>query len=86
MIAENRPVDEKDSTARQITFGCIHETWRQKAQETVYTIPRNYLLDTLKLVVPGLSVLYVENEEEAAIKEEKTQEASDLQMPLFTLS
>jgi hypothetical protein len=88
MIAENRPVDEKDSTARQITFGCIHETWRQKAQETVSTIPRNHLLDTLNLVVPGLSVLYVENEEgeEAAIQEEKTQQASDLQMPLFTVS
>jgi hypothetical protein len=46
------------------------------------------LLDTLNLVVPGLSVLYVENEEgeEAAIQEEKTQQASDLQMPLFTVS
>jgi hypothetical protein len=50
----------------------------------VSTISRDYLVDTLNLTIPGLSVLYVEDEEAAAVKEHTKQEASDLQIPLFT--
>jgi hypothetical protein len=84
LIAENKPIGENDGADRQLTFGCIRETWRQKAQETVSTISRDYLVDTLNLTIPGLSVLYVEDEEAAAVKEHTKQEASDLQIPLFT--
>ena len=84
LVVENRAVGKQGLTVRQITFGCIRETWRQKAQEAIHAIPRDHLMETLHLVVPGQSVLYVEDEEEATIKAQTKQDASDLQISLFT--
>lgn len=84
LVAENRMIDESDQTARQTVFACIRGTWRQKTLDAVHTIPHDHLLDTLKLLVPGLSVLYMEDEEAAAVVAREKEEASDLQMPLFS--
>ncbi|SVA67129.1 uncharacterized protein METZ01_LOCUS119983 [marine metagenome] len=82
LIAEPRDGDRQSQNQR-LCFSSVRETWRQKAHEPVTTISRDDLLSRLNLVIPGMSVLYVEDTAALVGEEIKEKEEPDLQLKLF---
>ena len=84
LVAELKDTGPVDQPLKRVFFSCIRETWRQKAHEPVSTIPREDLLEYLNLIIPGMSVLYVDEPAVfATVEEEDVDEEPDLQMGLF---
>jgi len=80
LIAEHR---DGDRQSRRLCFSCVRETWRQKAHEPVTTISHGDLLSCLNLVIPGMSVLYVDDTAALTREETAEEEKPDLQLGLF---
>jgi predicted ATPase len=78
LIAERRPDAMNGQKPARLVFSCLRETWRQKAQEAVHTVPRDQLAAYLHL--PSLPAA---EDAEAAGKEPVREEKPDLQLPLF---
>lgn len=81
LIAESPPDGDIEPSPRRATFGCIRETWRQKAEEPMYLIPREQLARRLRLddtdFPPPTDIIATENEKPTR------EETPDLQLSLF---
>lgn len=84
LVAALKTDDSLEHPSKCLCFSCVRETWRQKAHEPVSTIPREDLASYLNLVVPGMSVLHVDEPAAlASVEETPEEETPDLQLGLF---